>query len=163
MTTITHFSYNDLLKQAKNEVEELFPWDVEEMLDEGQELLIIDVREPYEYKKMRIENSINVPRGVLETACEWAFDETVPELVMARDKKVLIVCRSGNRSVFAARTLNQMGFKQAYSLQTGLRGWNEYDLPLINDDGQVDVDDADTYHEARVTPEQMGPQISEPD
>ncbi|MBF0265828.1 MAG: rhodanese-like domain-containing protein [Gammaproteobacteria bacterium] len=160
---ITHHSFNDLLTLAKKEVDELFPWDVEELIEEGHDLLIIDVREPYEYKKMRIKDSINVPRGVLETACEWAFDETVPELVMARNKKVLVVCRSGNRSVFAVQTLAQMGFKQAYSLQTGLRGWNEYDMPLVNDDGEVDVDDADVYHESKISPEQMGPQISEPD
>ena len=58
---------------------------------------------------MHIKDSINVPRGILETACEYNFEETVPELVKARDKEIILVCRSGNRSVFAAEVMQQMG------------------------------------------------------
>ena len=40
---------------------------------------------------MHIKNSFNVPRGVLETACEWNYEETVAQLVESRDKEIVVV------------------------------------------------------------------------
>ena len=40
--------------------------------------MLLDVREPYEFDAMHIPNSVNVPRGILESACEWDFEETIP-------------------------------------------------------------------------------------
>ncbi len=154
MTAIT---FNQLLKNAQQEVGELFPWDIEDMLESEEELMILDIREPYEYRNMWIKNAVNVPRGVLETACEWGFDETIPTLVRSRDKKILVVCRSGNRSLLAAYVMKQMGYKYTYSLKTGLKGWNEYDLPLYNDEGEVDLEAAEAYHIPRVSDDQLGP------
>jgi rhodanese-related sulfurtransferase len=108
---------------------------------------------------MHIADSINVPRGILETACEYDFEETIPELVEARDKTIIIVCRSGNRSLFAADVMQQMGYKDVISLKTGLRGWNEADQPLVtNNDETVDVDAADEYFSPKLKPEQLKPQ-----
>ena len=140
------------------DVKEYFPWDIEEKLDNKEDFLVLDVREPYEYEVARIENSINVPRGILESACDWGYDETVPELAAARDKEIVIVCRSGNRSVLAAFTMQLMGYKNVSSLKTGLRGWNDYELPLIDQNKNiVDVDEAEAFFQNRVTPEQAGP------
>ncbi len=154
MTTIT---FNQLLKTAQKDVDELFPWDIEEILASKETLFILDIREPYEYHTMWIEGSLNIARGILESACEWGYDETIPELVRARDKKILVVCRSGNRSLLAAQTMKQMGFEQVYSLKTGLKGWNEYDLPLFNDEGEVDLEIAEAYHIPKVNDDQLGP------
>lgn len=150
-------TFNQLLTLAQKEVNELFPWDVEELMEANTEILLLDIREPYEYKAMRIKGSLNVPRGVLESACEWAYDETVPELVEAREKKILVICRSGNRSLLAAQTMQIMGYQDVSSLKTGLKGWNEYDLPLVNDDGEVDVEVADVYHLPKINSDQLGP------
>jgi len=151
-------TFNQLIEEARSKVEEVFPWDVEELQQEG-ELLIIDVREPYEFAAMRIENSINVPRGILETACEYNFEETIPELVEARDKTVLVACRSGNRSLFAADVMQQMGYKHVISLKTGIRGWNESDQPLVDkNNNPVDIDDADEYFTPKLRSDQYSPQ-----
>ncbi|MFK5985103.1 MAG: rhodanese-like domain-containing protein [Pseudomonadota bacterium] len=161
MTKKKYLSLNQLIAQAEKDCSEMFPWDVEELFESSDtaksQTLLVDIREPYEFEAMHIENSINIPRGLLETACEWAYDETVPELVKARQKKIILICRSGNRSLLAAQTLSIMGYEDVHSLKTGLRGWNEYDLPLINKQGPVDADDADEYHQAHVSKEQMGP------
>lgn len=154
---MTVTTFNQLLKNAQQEIDELYPWDVEEMIEAKEEFIILDIREPYEYRNMWIENAINVPRGVLETACEWGFDETMPDLVRSRDKKILLVCRSGNRSLLAAQTMKHMGYETVYSLKTGLKGWNEYDLPLFNDEGEVDLEAAEAYHIPRVSDDQLGP------
>ena len=108
---------------------------------------------------MHIENSLFVPRGVLESACEWGFDDTVPELVQAREREVVVICRSGNRSAFAAKTMQDLGYQNVKSLKTGVRGWNDFELPLIDKDGkEVDIDDADEFLASKVSAEQMGPQ-----
>ncbi len=148
----------ELIAECLPTVEELFPWDVDEKLQAGERPLLLDVREPYEYEAMHIEGSINVPRGILESACEWDYEETVPELVEARDREVIVVCRSGNRSLLAAKTLTMMGYRSAKSLKTGLRGWNDYELPLVDAEGRVvDVDEAEEYFTPRLRPEQLDP------
>jgi len=151
-------NYRQLVADILPEINELFPWDVSEKLDNKEELLIIDIREPYEYDSLYIQDSINVPRGILESACDYGYEETVPLLAAARDQQVVLVCRSGNRSVLAAKVLQQMGYTQVYSMKTGMAGWNDYELPMINKDGQpVSIDDGDEYFVTRVRPDQMPP------
>ena len=139
-------TYQDLVARIAPQINECYPWDVEEKMDAGADLLFLDVRENQEYDTMRIPDSLHVPRGILETAVEWDHEETEPELVRARDRQIVVVCRSGSRRVFAAYTLMQMGYQHVTSLKTGLRGWNEYDLPLEDMEGkQVDPELGDRY------------------
>jgi rhodanese-related sulfurtransferase len=139
-------------------ITELLPWNVDEYLKSHAETLIVDIRETHEYDTMHIPDSLNVPRGILENASEWDFEETEPELVTARDRPVVLVCRSGNRTTLAAYTLQQMGFENVISLKTGLRGWSDYELPLVDiEEKAVDIDDADHYFVNKVLPEQRNP------
>ena len=150
--------FTDLVAECLAHVREVFPWDIEERLDTPAAPLIVDVREPAEFSAMHIRDSINVPRGILETACEYGYEETVRELVEARNREVLVVCRSGNRSALAAFTMQRMGYRDVTSLKTGLRGWNDYELPLLNERGiTVPVDQADAFFTARLRPDQMEP------
>jgi len=148
----------DLIEECKQHINEVFPWDVEDMQENNPELILVDVREPHEYDTMHVENSLLAPRGVLETCCEYDFDETIPALAAGRDKEILVICRSGNRSLLAAHTMQLMGFQNVHSLKTGLRGWNESDLPLINKDGnEVDPEDGDDFFASKLAPEQLDP------
>jgi len=147
--------FTELVAETAERVKELFPWDLEEIM-QGREVMLLDVREPYEYEAMHIAGSINVPRGVLETACEYDYEETLPELVEARDKEIVVVCRSGNRSVFVCDVMQQMGYTNVSSLKTGLRGWVDYEQPLLNTMGKnVSEDDADDYFAPNLRPEQL--------
>lgn len=150
--------FTQLIQECLQRVEEIFPWDLEEMLKEDNKPLLIDVREPKEFEAMHIYNSINVPRGILETSCEYDFDDTIPELVEARNKDVIVICRSGNRSIFAADVMQQMGYQKVVSLKTGLRGWNDSELPLISiNDENINIDDAEEYFQPNLRPEQYAP------
>ncbi len=138
-------TYKDLVAEIAPQIQEYFPWDIEDKIDD-EKVLFLDVRENQEYDTMHIEDSLHVPRGILETAVEWDHEETEPELVEARDREIIIVCRSGSRSIFAAYTLMQMGYNNVSSLKTGLRGWNEYDLPLVDMEGNtIDPELGDKY------------------
>jgi rhodanese-related sulfurtransferase len=134
------------------------PWDLEERLQENPDILVVDVREPYEFDAMHIAGSMNVPRGILESACEWDYEETVPELVRARDREIVVVCRSGYRSVLAAHAMQLLGYTDVASLKTGLRGWKDYEQPMIDRAGtDVDLDYADEYFTPKLSDDQMRP------
>lgn len=151
----------ELIKDCLTDVREIMPWDLEERLQKNPDLLMVDVREPYEFDAMHIPNSINVPRGILESACEWDFEETVPELVQARDREIVVVCRSGYRSVLAAHSMQVLGYSDVCSLRTGLRGWNEYEQPLVSQTEEpVELDDADDYFTPKLRPEQLKPKTA---
>ncbi len=155
---IAMVSYNDLIRNCLPEIKEIMPWDLVDRMKENPDLLILDVRESYEFEAMHISASLNVPRGILESACEWDYEDTVPELVTARKREIVVVCRSGNRSILAAYTLKQLGFEHAVSLRTGLRGWNDYEEPLFSSTGgKVDAVIADDFFIAKVRLDQRKP------
>jgi len=125
-------TFKQIVDEARQEVNELFPWDVEQRMNESDDLLLLDIREECEYAAFHVENSMLIPRGILETACEDEYEDSVPELIDSRDREIIVICRSGNRSILAAQTMQWLGYKNVTSLKTGLRGWNDYELPLIN-------------------------------
>jgi len=151
-------TFAQIAAEIAPQITEMMPWDVEEYLESHPETLIIDIRETHEYDTMHIPNSLHVPRGILENACEWDFEETEPELVTAREKPVVLVCRSGNRTTLAAYTLQLMGYDNVISMKTGLRGWSDYELPLVDiEEKPVDLEDADRYFANKILPEQHNP------
>lgn len=151
-------NFLELIKGCLSDVKEIMPWDLEERIEENPDLLIVDVREPSEFDAMHIQGSMNVPRGILESACEWDYEETEPELVTAREREIVVVCRSGYRSILAAHSMIVLGYENVVSLSTGLRGWKDYEQPLVDAAGtDVDLDDADVYFTPRLRPEQMRP------
>jgi rhodanese-related sulfurtransferase len=151
-------SFIELVKGCLVDVKEIMPWDLVARMAENPDVLIVDVREPEEFRAMHISGSLNVPRGILESACEWEYEETVPELVQAREREVVLVCRSGYRSVLAASSMSLLGYSNVASLQTGLRGWKDYDQPLEDGVGSaVDLDWADQYFTPKLRPDQMRP------
>ncbi|MGC2166292.1 MAG: rhodanese-like domain-containing protein [Gallionella sp.] len=153
-------SYDDLVNEVLGRVREVLPWDLGKQLAAGRKPLLLDIREPGEYAKLRIPGSINVPRGVLEQSCEWDYDETVPELAAHRERDIVLICRSGKRSVLAADVLQQMGFTQVASLKLGIRGWNDAELPLEDDSGNsLDADAGDVLLEPGVSPAQRNPSV----
>ncbi len=148
--------FEQLVARALEHVDELFPWDLEEKLQQQPDILLLDVREPNEYQAMHIRGSINVPRGVLESACEYDYEDTVPELVEAREREIIVICRSGKRSALAAASMQLLGYQRLLSLKTGLRGWSDYELELIDASGNViDEDAAEAYFIPRLRPEQL--------
>jgi rhodanese-related sulfurtransferase len=147
--------YADLLADALQRVREIQPWDLQKQLARDRPPLLLDVREPAEFALARIPGSINVPRGVLEQACEWDFEETVPELARRDERSVVVVCRSGNRSVLAADVMQQLGFGDVVSLRFGVRGWNDFDQPLVDGEGRsVEGDEAERRLMPRLRPNQ---------
>lgn len=82
---------------------------------------VLDVREPDEYTGGHLLNAQLIPLGKLK--------ERIGELEKYKDKPMLVVCRSGNRSGTACAILSQRGFTQAYNLAGGVMAWQKANLP----------------------------------
>ena len=150
--------YDELIAEALARVREITPWDLGREMAAGSKPLLLDVREPAEFAMLHIPGSINVPRGVLEQSCEWDYDETVPELVTGKGREIVVICRSGKRSVLAADTMIRMGFANVISLKLGIRGWNDAEMPMEDGHGnEIDADRGDELLVSRVRPEQRKP------
>ncbi|HAE72568.1 MAG TPA: sulfurtransferase [Gammaproteobacteria bacterium] len=150
--------YQRLVVKALRSVDEVLPWDLEEEIEQNPGLIVLDIREPDEFEMMHIKGSLHVPRGVLEGACVWNYDDTIPALAKSRDQNIVVVCRSGNRSALAALTMQQMGFKQVRSLKLGIKGWNDNDLEMLNNQGDiVDINQIDEWLNRAVPEDKLKP------
>ena len=150
--------YQRLVVEALGSVDEVLPWDLEEEIEQNPKLIVLDIRELDEFEMMHIKDSLHVPRGVLEGACVWNYDDTVPVLAQARDQNIVVVCRSGNRSALAALTMQQMGFEQVRSLKLGIKGWNDNDLEMVNNQRDiVDIDQIDEWLNRAVPEDKLQP------
>ncbi|MEJ2465341.1 MAG: rhodanese-like domain-containing protein [Candidatus Thiodiazotropha sp.] len=90
---------------------------------------------------------------LIEEIFPWDLTEE-----MARGRRLVVVCRSGNRSVLAAHTLQLLGFTRTASLKTGLKGWNDYDQPLVDERGEsVGADIAEKLLNPMISLEKLGP------
>ena len=85
-----------------------------EVFNEIADTIIIDVRSVSEYKEGHIESSINIPVEKIDT------------IDIEKNEKIIVYCRSGNRSKAAANKLIEMGYKNVYDAG-GLDDW-KYDL-----------------------------------
>ena len=69
----------------------------------------------------------NIKKGIFPELAHIPYDEMenrFHELEHAKDKPILLVCRSGRRSVIAAEVLSQKGFEQLFNLKGGMLEWN---------------------------------------
>lgn len=155
---MTRSTYKSLSEEAALQIDQIMPWDLQKRLSAESGLLVLDVRERSEFEAAHIKGSLNVPRGILEAACDWDYAETEPELVMARARPIVVVCRSGNRSAMAALVMKLMGYANVASMKLGVKGWNDGDLPLVDcRNVAVDADDAAHLIEPKLAAEQINP------
>lgn len=125
MSTVTA---TDLVKEAKQQIENLTPAQVKEELDQGNSILI-DIREKEELKqKGKIPNSFHEPRGMLEFYADSSLPYHKPEF--DKGNRIILYCASGGRSALATKTLKQMGYENVGHLDGGFKAWKEAEMPV---------------------------------
>ncbi len=90
-------------------------------LSTQQHAIIVDVRELAEWQKSHIPNAIHIPLGDLE--------KRLPELAQYKNSPIITQCRSGKRSLQAAKALKSAGFSEVYNMDGGLNAWQKAGLP----------------------------------
>ncbi len=92
-------------------------------LMKGKDVLILDVRTPQEYEKDgHIKGANLIPVQLFKYI--FLAGKGI------KDKKVLVYCRSGNRSVTASKLLEKWGVKNVYNLKGGIKEWKSKKLPV---------------------------------
>ncbi|MBB1283152.1 rhodanese-like domain-containing protein [Flavisolibacter sp. BT320] len=118
----------DLVKEAKQNVENLSPEQVEQELSTGNATLI-DIRESEELDQTgKIPGSVHAPRGMLEFYADDSLPYHKPEF--DKNKRIILHCASGGRSALAASTLKQMGYENVAHLDGGIKAWKEAGKPV---------------------------------
>jgi adenylyltransferase/sulfurtransferase len=97
------------------------PVEVKQKLDRGDDFVLIDVREPYEYQIARIPGAKLIPLGELPKH----LNELDP------DREIVAHCRSGARSQKAVDLLKQNGFKNARNMTGGILAWSDKVDPTV--------------------------------
>jgi len=89
---------------------------VRSLLDENQDFLLLDCREPTEHSLVNIQAATLIPMG--EVA------QRVDELVEFRDKRIVVHCHHGGRSLMVTQWLREQGFTQAQNMTGGIDSWS---------------------------------------
>ena len=88
---------------------------LKERIAAGEDLVLIDVRQPEEHAEVHIPDSMLIPLGELPARLD--------ELEPYRDREVIVYCRSGNRSGQACMFLGMQGFTNLVNLEGGMLQW----------------------------------------
>jgi sulfur-carrier protein adenylyltransferase/sulfurtransferase len=106
----------EVIRQIKQQVQEVDPAEVSEHLGNG--VTLVDVRETEEWDRGHIPGAVHVPRGYLESRIDAAVSD--------RDAPVVLYCASGQRSALAAHTLKELlGFSDVRSMTGGITLWKD--------------------------------------
>jgi rhodanese-related sulfurtransferase len=82
--------------------------------------VLIDVREPWEFQSGHARGAKNIPLGML--------GKRLAEI--PRNREILLICQSGNRSLTAASFLQKQGITQVFNVTGGTTVWRMHGLPL---------------------------------
>ncbi len=117
------------VEEAKQHIENLSLEQLLEEMRKDDDLLIVDIRELQERVDLgTIPGSKHVPRGMLEF---WADPSSPYSRDYFRDdRRTVLFCAGGGRSVLAAVALGQMGFTNVAHLEPGFRGWQQSGEPV---------------------------------
>jgi molybdopterin/thiamine biosynthesis adenylyltransferase/rhodanese-related sulfurtransferase len=137
-------NFRDLLRRVKAEISEVAPEDLNERLQKGARPRLLDVREQDEIAQGMIPGADHLSRA--------HFESRVEDVLPNKDDEVVIYCAGGVRSVFAVKTLSELGYTNVSSMSGGFTRWRdlgfEFTVPRI-----LTADQRDRYSRHLILPE----------
>jgi len=121
VATTQKSAFQQLVEKLRATVRETTVAEVAERQKRGATFHLIDVREDDEWRTGRIPGSIHIGKGVIERDIE--------SKVPTKTDEIILVCRSGNRSLIAGDALQQMGYTNVASMAGRIRHWPAAKLP----------------------------------
>jgi adenylyltransferase/sulfurtransferase len=107
-------------KAIKNGIPQLEVKELKRRIDAGEDVFILDVREPYEYQIAQIGGKLIPQNDVPKRLGE-----------IPRDREIVVQCRSGARSQKIAEFLKQSGYSQVVNLSGGILAWSDQIDPKV--------------------------------
>lgn len=121
LVVVTYLLLQDLIESSFNKFEGLSPMLAVAKMNNA-DTIIVDVRDPHEYITGHIENSRNLPLN--------KFTETVNSLGQHKNQPIIVVCKTGTRSVTACKTLVKENFEHVFNITGGIQSWEDDKLPI---------------------------------
>ena len=112
-------TYRDYFAELKKRVKEATPQQVADLL-RSDDVQLADVRETDEWNAGHLPGAVHVPKSYLE---QWAEDR-IPD----KNKRTVLYCAGGVRSVMAADTLQKLGYTDVVSMSGGFNRWKDSGL-----------------------------------
>lgn len=117
---VTYFAYSKGWILA--DFETISPNQAYTLLKNGDNVTLLDVRTPEEFAQEHIKGALSIPVQLL--------NENLSKLQSAKEKKIIVYCHSGSRSVAASRILAKNGFVPL-NVKGGITQWKSDGLSLI--------------------------------
>jgi rhodanese-related sulfurtransferase len=114
-----------IVNDAKSRVKETTVDEVKQKLDDGDKVLLVDVREESEFAKDHLPGAIHLGKGVIERDIE----KRVPDV----KTPMILYCGGGFRSAMAADNLQKMGYTNVLSMDGGVREWRQKNYPMTRE------------------------------
>jgi molybdopterin/thiamine biosynthesis adenylyltransferase/rhodanese-related sulfurtransferase len=137
-------NFRELFQRVRSDVTEAAPEAIKQRLDRGDHIELLDVREQDEVAQGAIPGARNLSRA--------HFESRVEDVLPGKDAEVVVYCASGVRSVFAARTLAELGYTNVTSMSGGFGRWRslgfDLEVPKV-----LDADQRDRYSRHLLLPE----------
>jgi len=118
--------------QKTDNRQEIEPTELKKKIDNQEDIFILDVRTPQEYESWRLSYDIHQSPKLIPVDRLFQNDSNLLKEI-PKDKEIVTVCSHGNRSMMAARLLNQLGYR-VKSVRGGMASWNK-----VSDVAEIDV------------------------
>ena len=117
-------SFLEVVEEALKNIDEVDVFQLKKSFDDNEDFLLIDTRETEEWNLSRIPNATHISKGLIEKV----LDVSVPD----RNKKIVLYCQSGFRSVLACESIKRLGYNDVSSLKGGIAEWQNsgFDLEI---------------------------------
>ena len=118
------------LEEIQQRIEQLTPEQAQRELSDNGGVVLVDTREPHEYAEAHLDGGILLPPA--EVA------ERIDEIAPDPSQRVILYCRTGNRSARAAYQLQeQLGYENVANVAGGIVLWQEHGLPVAEHEGMT--------------------------
>jgi adenylyltransferase/sulfurtransferase len=107
--------FKTILNDAKRQIREVSVQEVNDKLNPAKGFTLLDVREQDEWDQGHLDQAIFLPRGFLEVKAD--------KMLTDRNQPIVVYCAGGTRSAFAAKTLQDLGYTDVYSMRGGFNEW----------------------------------------
>lgn len=101
---------------------EITPDELQSLLGSNSDVVVLDVREPWEFETAKIINSTHIPMGEIPARFSQELDS---------GKHIVVVCHHGVRSLNVTTWLRQQGFERVQSLAGGIDRWARQIDPTV--------------------------------
>ncbi len=113
----------EMVAKAKGAVQKVSAADVKAAIDKKEKAIFLDVRDPGEFAAGHLPGAMNISRGTLE----FNVLTKIPD----QNAKIYVYCKTAGRSALAAKTMGDLGYKNAVLMDAQFEDWIKAGYPVV--------------------------------